>query len=121
MGSLTGRDLFYNKIRRKIMKKRFTAHAPQSVLRDLGWSDPATYAEVFDFLAERGMLVSICRNYDFGKECFAPGYDWQVDFENTLRDGLSGDAGTWEEAARSAVISCLTIMKENYGERSSKS
>ena len=94
------------------MKKRFTAQVPQVVLRDLGWGNPATYAEVFDLLAENGMLVSINRSYDFGLECFVEGYEWQVDFENTLRGGLSGDGDTWELAAMSAVISCLTVLKE---------
>ena len=103
------------------MRKLFTAQVPREVLNELGWINPSTYAEVFDYLAENGMLVSICRNYDFGKECFTPNYNWMVDFENTLRDGLSGDADTWEEAASDAVISCLILMKENYGKRSSKS
>lgn len=103
------------------MKKRFTAHAPQSVLRELGWNNPATWAEVFDHLAENGMLVSINRAYDFGLECFVEGYEWQVDFENTLRGGLSGDGDTWELAAMSAVISCLTVIKENNGKRNNQS
>ena len=97
------------------MKKLFTAQVPQQVLTELGWSNPATWAEVFDHLADKGMLISICRNYDFGKECFADGYDWQVDFENTLRGGISGDMNTWESAARSAVIGCLTVLKMNHG------
>ena len=95
------------------MKKRFTAHAPQSVLRELGWSNPATWAEVFDFLSDKGMLVSISRSYDFGEECFVDGYEWFVDCENTLRSGLSGDSIRWEKAAEEAVLSCLETFKIN--------
>lgn len=94
------------------MKKLFTAQVPQEVLNELGWRNPGTYAEVFDHLAENGMLVSISRCYDFGEDCFVDGYDWSVDFENTLRGGLTGDGDTWEDAAKSAVISCLTVLKE---------
>lgn len=103
------------------MQKRFTAQVPQSVLRELGWSNPATYAEVFDYLAEKGMLISICRFYDLGEEHFGEGYDWFADFENTKRGGLSGDGDTWEDAALNAVISCLTIIKENNGKRNNQS
>ena len=81
------------------MKKRFTAHAPQSVLRELGWSNPATWAEVFDYLAERGMLISINRAYDFGLECFMDGYEWQVDFEKTLEGAYPEmeTLGSWRQ------------------------
>lgn len=103
------------------MRKLFTAHVPLRVLNELGWSNPATYAEVFDHLAERGMLVSVYRNYDLGTERFTDYYDWQVDFENTLRGGLSGDGDSWENAAQNAVISCLTVIKENNGKRNNQS
>lgn len=99
------------------MKKLFTQHVPQGVLNELGWSNP----EVFDYLSERGMLISINRAYDLGSECFMDGYEWQVDFEKTLRGGLSGDGDTWEEAASLAVISCLTVIKENNGKRNNQS
>ena len=103
------------------MRKLFTAQVPREVLNELGWINPSTYAEVFDYLAERDMLISINRAYDLGLECFMDGYEWQVDFEKTLRGGLSGDGDTWEEAARLAVISCLTVIKENNGRKNNKS
>lgn len=92
------------------MQKRFTAMVPQRVLTKLGWGNPATWAEVFDFLPEKGMLVSISRSYDFGEECFVDGYEWSVDCENTLRSGLSGDSIRWEKAAEDAVMKCLEIL-----------
>lgn len=92
------------------MQKRFTAMVPHSVLTKLGWSNPATWAEVFDFLSEKGMLVSISRSYDFGEECFVDGYEWSVDCENTLRSGLTGDSIRWEKAAEDAVMNCLEVL-----------
>ena len=112
---------FIKSILTEEMRKLFTKLVPQKVLSELGWSNPATYAEVFDFLAERGMLVSIYRNYDFGVERFTDYYDWMVDFETTLRGGLTGDGDSWENAALNAVISCLTIIKENNGKRNNQS
>lgn len=92
------------------MQKRFTAMVPQSVLTSLGWSNPTTWAEVFDFLSEKGMLVSISRSYDFGEECFVDGYDWQVDREETLRMVECGYASSWKRAAEKAVIKCLEML-----------
>lgn len=91
------------------MQKRFTAIVPQKILSALGWSNPTTYAEVFDYFSDKGMLISISRYYDFGEECFEDGYDWYVDCENTLRSGATGDADTWTEAANQAVIACLNL------------
>lgn len=87
------------------MQKLFTAMVPQPVLTKLGWINPATWAEVFDFLSEKGMLISISRSYDFGEE----GYDWQVDCEETLRMGECGYASSWERAAENAVMKCLEL------------
>lgn len=92
------------------MQKRFTAMVPQSVLTKLGWSNPATWAEVFDFLSERRLLVSISRGYDFAEERFMDGYDWMVDRENTSRFGECGYASSWERAAEEAVMKCLEIL-----------
>lgn len=94
------------------MKKRFTSMVPQSVLTKLGWSYPVTWAEVFDFLSEKGMLVSISRSYDFAKECFSEGYDWQIDCEETLRMGEFGYASSWERAAEEAVEKCVIKLEE---------
>ena len=91
------------------MQKRFTAIVPQEILSSLGWSNPTTYAEVFDYFSDKGMLISISRYYDFGNECFGDGYDWSVDCENTLRSGATGDAYTWIEAANQAINACIDL------------
>lgn len=91
------------------MVKRFTAIVPQEILSALGWSNPTTYAEVFDYFSDNGMLISISRYYDFGNECFGDGYDWSVDCENTLRSGATGDVDTWIEAANQAINACIDL------------
>lgn len=91
------------------MVKRFTAIVPQEILSALGWNNPTTYAEVFDYFSDNGMLISISRYYDFGNECFGDGYDWSVDCENTLRNGATGYADTWIEAANKAILACIDL------------
>ena len=91
------------------MIKRFTALVPQKILSGLGWNNPTTYAEVFDYFSDKGMLISISRYYDFGNECFGDGYDWSIDCENTLRSGATGDADTWIEAANKAINACIEL------------
>jgi hypothetical protein len=95
------------------MQKRFTALVPQKILSAIGWGNPATYAEVFDYFSEKGMLISISRFYDMASECFGDGYDFSVDCENTLHSGASGDANTWIEAANYAIYACLDL-KDKY-------
>ena len=91
------------------MTKRFTAIVPQEILSALGWNNPTTYAEVFDYFSDKGMLISISRYYDFGDEYFGDGYDWCVDCENTFRSGVAGDADTWIEAANKAINACIEL------------
>ena len=91
------------------MVKRFTEIVPQKILSELGWNNPTTYAEVFDYLAHKGMCISISRYYDFGKECFGDGYDWSIDCEYTLQNGVTGDADTWVEAANQAINACMYL------------
>ena len=91
------------------MTKRFTAIVPQDILSELGWSNPTTYAEVFDHFSGKGMLISISRYCDFGNECYGDGYDWYVDCENTLRSGATGYADTWIEAANKAINACIEL------------
>ena len=91
------------------MHKRFTALVPQKILSALGWNNPATYAEVFDYLSNKGMCISISRYYDFVNECFGDCYDWCVDCENTLHSSASGDANTWIEAANQAILACIDL------------
>lgn len=95
------------------MTKRFTALVPQKILSELGWNNPTTYAEVFDYFSDKGMLISISRYYDLANECFDDGYDFSVDCENTLRSGATGDANTWIEAANYAILACLDL-KDKY-------
>ena len=91
------------------MVKRFTALVPQNILSELGWNNPTTYAEVFDYFSDNGMLISISRYYDFANECFAYGYDWYIDCENTLRSNATGYADTWIEAANQAINACIDL------------
>lgn len=94
------------------MTKRFTAQVQTNILYEIGWHNPATYAEVFDYMSERGMLISISRYYDFGNECFGDGYDWSIDCEYTLRMGEFGYSETWIEAANSAIKCCLEQLND---------
>lgn len=94
------------------MQKRFTAQVPSDLAMEYGWFKPMTYAEMFDILSNAGMLISISRYYDFGKECFGDGYDWCIDCENTLRGGATGDADTWIEAANQALRAYLDLKVE---------
>lgn len=94
------------------MQKRFTAQVPQKMLSAIGWVNPATYAEVFDYFSDKGMLISISRFYDLANECFGDGYDFSVDCENTLHSGASGDANTWIEAANYAILACIDMKYE---------
>ena len=91
------------------MQKRFTAMVPQPVLTKLGWSNPATWAEVFDFLSDKGMLVSISRWYNVNEFRFEEGYDWAIDCEK-LNDTLYGSDRLWVRAAEEAVMKCLEML-----------
>lgn len=91
------------------MTKRFTALVPQDILTELDWNNPSTYAEVFDYFSDNGMLISISRYYDFCNERFGDGYDWCVDCEHTLRSGTTGYADTWIEAANQAISACIGL------------
>lgn len=112
---------FIKSILTEEMRKLFTKLVPQKVLNELRWSNPATYADVFDFFADKGMLISVSKTYSLEEESFVEGYDWYVDFENTRRGGFAGDSCTWEGAALDAIIACLIVMKENYGKRNNQS
>lgn len=95
------------------MVKRFTAQVPQKMLSELGWNNPSTYAEVFDYFSDKGMLISISRFYDMVNERFGDGYEFIIDCENTPHSGASGDANTWIEAANYAIWACLDL-KDKY-------
>ena len=68
-----------------------------------------TYGEVIDYFSDNGMLISISRYYDFANECYGNSYDWSVDCENTLRNGATGYADTWIEAANLAINACMYL------------
>lgn len=91
------------------MVKRFTALVPTDILYTLGWHNPAIYAEVFDYLFEKGVLISISRYYDYANECYGDSYDCSVECENTLRSGAAGYADTWIEAANQAINACIDL------------
>jgi hypothetical protein len=95
------------------MQKRFTEQVPQKILSVIGWVNPATYAEVFDYFSDKGMLISISRFYDMVNECLGDGYEFFIDCENIPHSGLYGDANTWIEAANYAIWSCLDFMETN--------
>lgn len=94
------------------MVKRFTAQVPQKILSAMGWANPATYAEAFDFFSDKGMLISISRFYDMVNECFGDGYEFIIDCENTPHSGACGDANTWIEAANYAILACIDMKYE---------
>lgn len=68
-----------------------------------------TYGEVIDYFSDNGMLISISRYYDFANECYGNSYDWSIDCEYTLRNGVTGDADTWIEAANKAILACIDL------------
>lgn len=92
------------------MKRRFTAQVPQDVLTALKWGNPATYAEVFDYLAEKGAVISISKFYSIADEGFGDGYEWCVDLENTHHSGASGEGDTWHQSARYAILSAIGVL-----------
>ena len=87
------------------MQKRFTALVPQEILSGLGWSNPATYAEVFDFLSDKGMLISIYRYYDMVDEMYEDGFEWEID-----ANGYYGYGDTWIECANTAILKAIELI-----------
>lgn len=87
------------------MTKRFTAQVPTNILYEIGWSNPATWAEVFDYLSEKGVNICLRRAYSFSRECFTNDYEWAVN------DTMVGLASSWEKAAEEAVMVCLEQLK----------
>lgn len=86
------------------MSKRFTAQVPTDILYAIGWYNPATYAEVFDYLADKGILVSISKEYDMVDQCFTDRYEYDIDNDTTLRNGEYGYGDTWIECANEAIL-----------------
>ena len=87
------------------MVKRFTALVPTDILYALGWHNPATYAEVFDYLFEKGVLISICRYYDMADEMYEDGFEWEIDAK-----GYFGYGDTWVECANTAILKAIELI-----------
>ena len=92
------------------MTKKFTAHVPTNILYALYWHNPATYAEVFDYFANKGLLISISKEYDMVDECFTDGYEWAIDNGTTLRNGEYGYGDTWIECANEAILRAIELI-----------
>lgn len=92
------------------MTKRFTAQVPTNILCAIDWHNPATYAEVFDYFADKGLLISISKEYDMVEECFTDGYEWSIDNGTTLRNGEYGYGDTWIECANEAVLRAIDLI-----------
>lgn len=86
------------------MSKRFTAQVPTNIICAIDWHNPATYAEVFDYFADKGLIISISKEYDMAEECFTDGYEWAIDNGTTLRNGEYGYGDTWIECANEAIL-----------------
>ena len=71
-----------------------------------------TYASVFDFLFEKGYLISISKDYDLAEECFSGAYDWSVDGSSTKDSDAGGYTDTWFEAANKAIESCIDLINK---------
>lgn len=71
-----------------------------------------TYAYAFDFLAEKGYLISVSKDYDLAEECFSGAYDWSVDGSTTKDSDAGGFADTWFEAANKAIESCIDLINK---------
>lgn len=87
------------------MIKRFTAIVPQEILSALCWNNPATYAEVFDYLFEKGVVISICRYYDIADEMYEDGFEWEID-----EKGYYGYGDTWIECANTAILKAIELI-----------
>lgn len=76
------------------------------------WCPP--YAEVFDWLMDKGWLVNIPREYDFANEQITDKFEWFIEkvgcFSNQ-HGSANGWSGTWHEAANKAIEKALELIK----------
>lgn len=74
-----------------------------------------SYAEVFDWLMDKGWLVNIGREYDFANEQITDKFEWTVEKVGTFlsQPNIGGWSGTWHEAANKAIEKALELIKEN--------
>ena len=71
-----------------------------------------TYGYAFDFLFEKGYLISISKDYDLANECFSGAYDWSVDGSSTKDSDAGSYTDTWFEAANKAIESCIDLINK---------
>ena len=71
-----------------------------------------TYAYAFDFLFEKGYLISVSKDYDLAEERFSGAYDWTVDGSTTKDSDVGGFSDTWFEAANKAIESCIDLINK---------
>ena len=101
---------------------RFNKEVPffiREQLKEIGFSTSivpykqiVTYAYVFDYLFEKGYLISVSKDYDLANECFSGAYDWSVDGSSTKDSDAGGFADTWFEAANKAIESCIDLINK---------
>lgn len=72
-----------------------------------------TYAYAFDFLFEKGYLISVSKDYDLAEECFSGAFDWAVDGSTTKDSDAGGFADTWFEAANKAILKTIELIQKN--------
>lgn len=75
--------------------------------------DCPTYAQVFDWLMERGWLVDIGREYDFATEQVTERFEWAIEivgYFSSQPDNGGGWCDTWHEAANAAIEKALTLI-----------
>lgn len=77
------------------------------------WCSAPTYAEVFDWLMEKGWFAAIGRKYDFVNVLVTERFEWGLEkvgcFSSQPEDG-SGFCDSWHEAANAAIEKALTLI-----------
>lgn len=69
-----------------------------------------TYAQVFDWLMEKGISCEITRFIDFAYENVCTEWDWNIEEVGPIKDAPGGYANTWREAANAAIEKALTLI-----------
>lgn len=73
-----------------------------------------TYAEVFDWLMDKGWLVNIGREYDFANEEVTDKFEWAIEkvgYFSNQHGSANGWSGTWHEASNTAIENALELIK----------
>lgn len=69
-----------------------------------------SYAEVLDWLMEKGLSCEITRHIDFAYEEVCPEWDWCIEKVGVLSDAPQGYSNTWHEAANAAIEKALILI-----------